>query len=105
MPVTPTEPVPSAPNTTASRLADLHERRAASAAHDAAAAEKQGARGKHSARERVEMLLDEGSFTELDALVTHRSTAFGLDRRARLQRPTAADISGPPGGAGGDHAR
>ena len=81
MPVTPTEPVPSAPNTTASRLADLHERRAASAAHDAAAAEKQGARGKHSARERVEMLLDEGSFTELDALVTHRSTAFGLDRR------------------------
>jgi propionyl-CoA carboxylase beta chain len=36
-------------------------------------------RGKLSARERVELLLDEGSFVELDRFVTHRATDFGLD--------------------------
>src|SRR5688572_2931174 len=35
-------------------------------------------RGKLSARERIELLLDEGSFVELDRFVTHRSTEFGL---------------------------
>ncbi len=42
--------------------------------------EKQHARGKKTARERVEQLLDEGSFVELDALTRHRSTNFGLDK-------------------------
>ena len=41
--------------------------------------EQQHARGKLSARERLELLLDEGSFTELDAFVTHRASDFGLD--------------------------
>jgi propionyl-CoA carboxylase beta chain len=36
-------------------------------------------RGKLSARERLDLLLDEGSFVELDRFVTHRSTEFGLD--------------------------
>ena len=36
-------------------------------------------RGKLSARERLDLLLDEGSFVELDRFVTHRSTDFGLD--------------------------
>jgi propionyl-CoA carboxylase beta chain len=36
-------------------------------------------RNKLTARERVELLLDEGSFVELDAFVTHRATDFGLD--------------------------
>jgi propionyl-CoA carboxylase beta chain len=36
-------------------------------------------RGKLSARERIELLLDEGSFVELDRFVTHRATDFGLD--------------------------
>ncbi len=36
-------------------------------------------RGKLTARERLELLLDSGSFQELDALVTHRATDFGLD--------------------------
>jgi len=40
--------------------------------------EQQHARGKLTARERLELLLDEGSFSELDALVTHRATDFGL---------------------------
>jgi len=41
--------------------------------------EKQHARGKKTARERIELLLDPGSFVELDELARHRSTAFGLD--------------------------
>jgi propionyl-CoA carboxylase beta chain len=39
----------------------------------------QHARGKLSARERLDLLLDPGSFVELDRFVTHRSTEFGLD--------------------------
>ncbi|HUF28366.1 MAG TPA: acyl-CoA carboxylase subunit beta [Gemmatimonadaceae bacterium] len=39
----------------------------------------QHAKGKLSARERLDVLLDEGSFTELDRFVTHRSHDFGLD--------------------------
>ncbi len=41
-------------------------------------------RGKLSARERLDLLLDEGSFVELDRFVTHRSSAFGLDRQKYL---------------------
>jgi acetyl-CoA carboxylase carboxyltransferase component len=41
--------------------------------------EQQHARGKLSARERLDLLLDEDSFTELDAFVTHRASDFGLD--------------------------
>jgi propionyl-CoA carboxylase beta chain len=39
----------------------------------------QHARGKLSARERLDLLLDDGSFVELDRFVTHRSTDFGLE--------------------------
>ena len=68
-------------NRTAAKLADLAARGAALAATEEAAAAKQHARGKRTARERVEALLDPGSFTELDALVRHRSVNFGLDRK------------------------
>lgn len=44
----------------------------------------QHARGKLSARERLDLLLDEGSFVELDRFVTHRSTDFGLDGKKIL---------------------
>ena len=40
----------------------------------------QHAKGKLTARERIDLLLDEGSFTELDEFARHRSTSFGLDR-------------------------
>jgi len=40
--------------------------------------ERQHAWGKLTARERLDLLLDAGSFVELDAFVTHRSTDFGL---------------------------
>ncbi|MGH2446857.1 MAG: acyl-CoA carboxylase subunit beta [Candidatus Limnocylindria bacterium] len=41
--------------------------------------EQQHARGKLSARERLDLLLDDDSFTEIDAFVTHRASDFGLD--------------------------
>jgi propionyl-CoA carboxylase beta chain len=40
--------------------------------------ERQHAWGKLTARERLDLLLDPGSFVELDAFVTHRATEFGL---------------------------
>ena len=43
--------------------------------------EKQHAKGKLTARERLELLMDEGTFEELDMLVRHRSTDFGLDKQ------------------------
>ena len=43
--------------------------------------ERQHTWGKLTARERLDLLLDPGSFVELDAFVTHRSTDFGLDRQ------------------------
>jgi len=43
--------------------------------------ERQHEQGKLTARERVEQFLDEGSFEELDALVQHRCTDFGMERR------------------------
>jgi acetyl-CoA carboxylase carboxyltransferase component len=46
--------------------------------------EQQHARGKLSARERLELLLDDDSFTEIDAFVTHRASEFGLDEERYL---------------------
>ncbi|MFI6760200.1 acyl-CoA carboxylase subunit beta [Micromonospora sp. NPDC050417] len=68
-------------HSTAGKLADL-QRRVDEAVHagSARAVEKQHARGKKTARERIEMLLDPGSFVELDELARHRSTNFGLER-------------------------
>jgi acetyl-CoA carboxylase carboxyltransferase component len=50
----------------------------------AARIEQQPGRGKLTARERLELLLDPGSFVELDAFVTHRSSDFGLDSQIVL---------------------
>jgi acetyl-CoA carboxylase carboxyltransferase component len=58
----------------AARRAELHEQ-------DLAAAERQHARGKLTARERIERLLDPGSFVEYDAFVQHRSHYFGMETR------------------------
>ncbi len=74
------QPEPGADlHTTAGKLADL-ERRLAQTRQPgtAAAVERHHARGKKTARERIEALLDEGSFVEFDALARHRSTNFGL---------------------------
>ena len=53
---------------------------AAVATPEATAEEKQHARGKKTARERVEQLLDPESFVEFDRLVRHRSHNFGFDK-------------------------
>jgi propionyl-CoA carboxylase beta chain len=46
--------------------------------------EAQRQRGKLTARERLDILLDPGSFEELDTLVVHRGTDFGIDRQRYL---------------------
>ena len=45
------------------------------------AIEKQHARGKYTARERIEMLVDEGSFEEYDMFKKHRCTNFGMEKK------------------------
>ncbi|WP_066370875.1 acyl-CoA carboxylase subunit beta [Herbidospora mongoliensis] len=66
---------------TAARLTGLEERLdEAIGAGEKRAAAKQHAKGRLTARERVERLLDPGSFVELDALAVHRGTSFGMDR-------------------------
>ncbi|MBB5855070.1 acyl-CoA carboxylase subunit beta [Amycolatopsis umgeniensis] len=82
-----TEPLGTPPedepdiHTTAGKLADLY-RRYDEAVHagSARAVEKQHAKGKKTARERIELLLDEGSFVELDELAKHRSVNFGQEK-------------------------
>ncbi|MGM7423830.1 acyl-CoA carboxylase subunit beta [Cellulosimicrobium sp. CpK407] len=85
-PATPEAPPtsPDAPHLvgTAAKLADLDRRRAeATELPEQAARTKQHARGKKTARERIEALLDEGSFVELDAFAKHRSHNFGLEKK------------------------
>src|SRR5256886_1505198 len=68
-------------HTTAGKLADLH-RRNEEAVHAGSqrAVDKQHAKGKKTARERIDMLLDPDSFIELDELARHRSTNFGQEK-------------------------
>src|SRR4051795_1033876 len=69
-------------HTTAGKLADF-ERRLGEAVHAGSerAVEKQHAAGKMTARERIEALLDPGTFTEFDEFARHRSTSFGMESR------------------------
>ena len=46
--------------------------------------ESQHKKGKYTARERISMLLDEGSFEEIDMFVRHRSVNFGIDKESYL---------------------
>ncbi len=67
------------------KLARLERLRAASEEGGGEARVKaQHERGKLSARERLDLLLDEGSFVEMDRFVTHRSSDFGLADRKVL---------------------
>lgn len=61
------------------RLDDLHHRQAlAEQGGGPARVAQQHKKGKLTARERLDLLLDEGTFVELDRFVTHRATDFGL---------------------------
>jgi propionyl-CoA carboxylase beta chain len=87
-----TEPFASGPDepadgdryshTTAGKLSDLYQRiEGAVHAGSEAAVERQHAKGRQTARERIDQLLDPGSFVELDALTRHRSTNFGMQEK------------------------
>ncbi len=61
------------------RLEELHRRQAeAEQGGGARRIAQQHKKGKLTARERLDLLLDEGSFVEFDRFVTHRATGFGL---------------------------
>jgi propionyl-CoA carboxylase beta chain len=63
-------------------LDDLHHRQSlAEQGGGPARVAQQHKKGKLTARERLDLLLDEGSFVELDRFVTHRSTDFGLEQQ------------------------
>ena len=71
--------------TTAGKIADFRDRQArAEQPSGPEAIAKQHARGKNTARERIDLLLDAGSFVEFDALAVHRSTAFGMEKKKPL---------------------
>jgi propionyl-CoA carboxylase beta chain len=59
------------------RLRELRER--SLAPDDQRAIERQHDAGKLTARERIELLLDKGSFQEMDPFVQHRATGFGIE--------------------------
>src|SRR5215468_8600457 len=62
------------------RFEELHRRNeAAEAGGGAERIERQHKAGKKTARERLEVLLDKGSFAELDRFVVHQSSDFGMD--------------------------
>ncbi|HLE58522.1 MAG TPA: acyl-CoA carboxylase subunit beta [Candidatus Limnocylindria bacterium] len=70
---------------TADRLARLRQlREDARAGGGERRVTQQHERGKLTARERLELLLDDESFAELDAFVTHRGTDFGIDAERYL---------------------
>ncbi|MDR0945665.1 MAG: acyl-CoA carboxylase subunit beta [Bifidobacteriaceae bacterium] len=85
--MTDTATAPSAPadpsaGRTARAISDHAQRmEQATATAEQTAQAKQHAKGKLTARERIDALLDPGSFMELDALVTHRATGFGIDAK------------------------
>jgi len=68
-------------HTTAGKIEDLRDR-VEEAIHGGSerAVQKQHSKGKKSARERIELLVDADSFTEIDEFARHRSTQFGMEK-------------------------
>jgi acetyl-CoA carboxylase carboxyltransferase component len=70
---------------TAEKLAEFHElKEQAQQGGGSKRIENQHKRGKLTARERLDLLLDPGSFNELDMFVTHRANDFGLNEQKTL---------------------
>ncbi|HEY2803768.1 MAG TPA: carboxyl transferase domain-containing protein, partial [Actinomycetota bacterium] len=76
------EPPPEIlPESVQERIEELRKRRAASQEPGGKdGTRKQHERGKHTARERIELLMDPGSFSETDPFAKHRSHDFGMER-------------------------
>ncbi|MCX4408552.1 acyl-CoA carboxylase subunit beta [Streptomyces sp. NBC_01764] len=73
---------PAIPIELGGRLMELAERKdIARAGQDPKATERQHAKGKLTAHERIELLLDKGSFQEVEQLRRHRATGFGLEAK------------------------
>lgn len=68
------------PRTTREKADDLQRRRADAVGRRQSGVDKQHAKGKLTAMERIDALLDPGSFQQLDGLARHRSHAFGLEK-------------------------
>lgn len=86
-------PVPPVPHPIEERLAQLEKlREQALHAGSERAIQRQHERGKLTARERLERLLDPGTFVELDMLARHPRTASASSRRGRS--PTASSRGG-----------
>jgi propionyl-CoA carboxylase beta subunit len=74
--------VDTSPSSSQARVEQLREmRRLARLGGGQARIDRQHASNKLTAHERVHLLLDQGSFQELDPFVMHRSTDFGIDRQ------------------------
>ncbi len=67
--------------TTDERLVDLRHRLEQATTIDTKSSQKQHDRGKLTARERIQALLDPDSFVELDTFMIHRTSTFGMDRQ------------------------
>ncbi|MEU0007097.1 acyl-CoA carboxylase subunit beta [Streptomyces sp. NPDC006314] len=89
---------PAAQPSLRARTAELEGLRAGVVAGDAAATARQRAKGKLTARERIGLLLDPGTFQEVEPLRRHRATGFGMEDR----RP---HTDGVIGGWGTVHGR
>jgi acetyl-CoA/propionyl-CoA carboxylase carboxyl transferase subunit len=77
-----TEKPPADERTVEDRIEELRERRAAALIPAGPeAADKQHDKGKLTARERLDILMDAGSFVETDPFTVHRSHDFGMDKR------------------------
>ncbi|MDQ3677594.1 MAG: acyl-CoA carboxylase subunit beta [Actinomycetota bacterium] len=71
----------SAPETVQEKLDQLDELRESASHGSSEAAQKQHDRGKYTARERIEKLLDPGSFQELDTFMRHRTHEFEMQKK------------------------
>src|SRR6266511_1437955 len=91
-PVREVQVAPVQPKSMKERIDELRKRREqALHAGSKQAVETQHAKGKLTARERIDALLDPGSFVETDALAVHRATACGMERR---RIPTDGVVTG-----------
>ena len=72
---------PQSPPTMHDRLAELASLSGAVSEGSPEATERQHARGKLTVHERIDLLLDKGSFTEVEPLRRHRATGFGLEAK------------------------
>jgi propionyl-CoA carboxylase beta chain len=69
---------------TEERIKRLEAMRAETDAAHERAVDRQHERGKNTARERIEMLVDKGSFQEIDTLVRHQADGFGIEKHRPL---------------------